>query len=153
MTYLKHRFRNQGMCVKKRVFLFCQCCLSICLLKKKKREIFIYLKTTFYCMNKLKRNILNLQYHVSYFLFSFKVYRILILGCFAYMLLRIYAMYLICYSSKCLVNDLYDIFVKSITALRNDYLQSKPLYDKGFFQLQYRAMVHFSIKKVETTFE
>ena len=39
----------------------------------------------------------------SYFLFSFKVNRILILGCFAYMLLRIYAMYLICYSLNFLV--------------------------------------------------
>ena len=45
------------------------------------------------------------------------------------------------------------IFVKAITALRNDYFYSQPLYDKGFFQLEYRAMVHFSIKKVETTFE
>ena len=44
----------------------------------------------------------------SYFLFSFKFYRIFILGCVAHMLLRIYAMYLICYSLNFLVNDSHD---------------------------------------------
>ena len=95
--------------------------------KRKKREIFICLKTTFYCMNKLKRNILNLQYHVSYFLFSFKVYRILILGCFAYMLLRIYAMHLICYSLNFLANDLHDKFCSATAhhCLKHDFIAIK----------------------------